>query len=242
MEGKRILLYGATGGIGAALARRLVAGGATVYLVARDTEKLSRLGDELSMPWQSVDVLEKDAFTSVAEQGPDLLDGLVYAIGSINLKSLKRLRADDFMGDFRLNAMGAACAVQSALPALQRSKDASVVLMSSIAAAYGFAMHASMGMAKGAVSGLTVSLAAELAPHIRVNAVAPSLTRTPLAASILSSDAMSSALAKQHPLQRLGDPADVAALAYWLLGPESAWMTGQIIGLDGGRSALSCKG
>ena len=241
MQNTSYLIYGATGGIGALVSRKLVSLGAHVYLVGRDEGKLSRLGDELGMPWQVADVLDDSSFASVMAKGPDKLDGLVYAVGSINLKSLKRLHTEDFIHDFQLNALGAARAVQSALPALEKSPYASVVLFSSVAAKLGFSLHASMGMAKGAVSGLAVSLAAELAPKIRVNAIAPSLTQTPLAAPLLANPSIAAALAKQHPMQRLGEPEDVAACTVWLLGSESNWMTGQIIGLDGGRSVLANK-
>jgi len=139
--------------------------------------------------------------------------------------------------------MGAALAIQAALPALKKSMGiASVVLFSSVAARQGFTFHASMGMAKGAVDGLTLSLAAELAPKVRVNAIAPSLTRTPLARSILSNEPMAAAVAGLHALERLGTPEDIAALSAFLLSPEADWITGQIIGVDGGRSTLRTKG
>jgi len=133
-------------------------------------------------------------------------------------------------------------AVQAALPALKQAPEApSVVLFSSVAAQQGFPMHASLGMAKGAVSGLTLALAAELAPTIRVNAIAPSLTRTPLSAGLVSSEPMAVSLAGLHALQRLGQPEDMAALAVFLLSPEAGWITGQILGVDGGRSTLRTK-
>jgi len=241
MSGRHYLIYGATGGIGSAIARKVVSQDAKVFLVARDAPKVEALGNELSMPWLAADVLDENTFDAVAEQSPDVLDGLVYAVGNINLKSVKRLKPDDFVHDYRLHALGAARAVQTALPALEKGADASVVFFSSVAAKLGFSMHASMGMAKGAVSGLTVSLAAELAPRIRVNAIAPSLTQTKMAAPLISNAAMATAIAKQHPMQRLGAPEDIASLACWLLGSESSWMTGQVLGLDGGRSTLSGK-
>ena len=241
MHSKTYLIYGATGGIGSAIARKVVSQGAKVFLVARDAAKVEAVGNELSMPWLSADVLDENAFDAVAEQSPDVLDGLVYAVGNINLKSVKRLKPDDFVHDYRLHALGAARAVQTALPALEKGTDPSVVFFSSVAAKLGFSMHASVGMAKGAVSGLTVALAAELAPRIRVNAIAPSLTQTKMAAPLISNAAMATAIAKQHPMQRLGEAEDIAALAVWMLGQESTWMTGQIIGLDGGRSSLAGK-
>jgi NAD(P)-dependent dehydrogenase (short-subunit alcohol dehydrogenase family) len=139
--------------------------------------------------------------------------------------------------------MGAALAIQAALPALKKSTgSASIMLFSSVAALQGFTSHASMGMAKGAVDGLTLSLAAELAPKVRVNAIAPSLTRTPLASSILSNEQLAAALGGLHALERLGTPEDIAALSALLLSPEADWITGQIISVDGGRSTIRTKG
>jgi NAD(P)-dependent dehydrogenase (short-subunit alcohol dehydrogenase family) len=170
------------------------------------------------------------------------LAGLVYAVGTINLRSLRRLTEADFLDEFRINALGASLAIQAAPSALQRNADgASVVLFSSIAARQGFTFHTSTAMAKAAVSGLTLALAAELAPKVRVNAIAPSLTRTPLADSVLVSDQMVEGIAKLHPLPRLGEPDDIAALAAFLISAESSWITGQIIGVDGGRSTLRIK-
>jgi NAD(P)-dependent dehydrogenase (short-subunit alcohol dehydrogenase family) len=171
------------------------------------------------------------------------LDGLVYAVGTINLRGLGRLTEADFLTDFRVNAMGAALAIQAALPALKKSEGrAAVVLFSSVAALQGFSFHASISMAKGAVDGLTLSLAAELAPKIRVNSIAPSLTRTRLGENLLSNEQTTKAIAEMHALQRLGTPEDVAALAAFLLSPEADWITGQIISVDGGRSTLRTKG
>jgi NAD(P)-dependent dehydrogenase (short-subunit alcohol dehydrogenase family) len=171
------------------------------------------------------------------------LDGLVYAVGTINLRSLQRLTEADFLHDFRVNAMGAALAVQAALPSLKRCAGiASVVLFSSVAARQGFTFHGSIGMAKGAVNGLTLSLANELAPRVRVNAIAPSLTRTPLAEGILTNERVTASIADLHALQRLGTPEDIAAFAAFLLSRDADWVTGQILGVDGGRSTLRTRG
>lgn len=238
-----VLIYGAAGGIGAALARRLRAEGRALHLVGRRAEPLAALAAELESPFTVADVLESDAFARVqAEAGPRL-SGLVYAVGSITLKSLARLTEADALRDYRLNALGAALAVQAALPALKAAEaGASVVLFSSVAALNGFPLHASIAMAKGAVNGLVLSLAAELAPRVRVNAIAPSLTRTGLAAGLLANEKTAQALAELHPLPRVGEPEEVAALARYLLSGEASWMTGQVIALDGGRSAVRPKG
>ncbi|KAF0127923.1 MAG: short-chain dehydrogenase [Xanthobacteraceae bacterium] len=161
-----------------------------------------------------------------------------------SLKPVARLTDAEFLRDYELNALGAVRAVQAALPALKAHEGptSSILLVSTVAVAQGFAAHASVSMAKGAVEGLTVALAAELAPKIRVNCVAPSLTRTPLAKALTGSETMANAIAALHAIPRLGEPDDVAALGALLLDAEAGWITGQIIGVDGGRSMLRTKG
>jgi NAD(P)-dependent dehydrogenase (short-subunit alcohol dehydrogenase family) len=236
---RKILIYGGTGGIGSEIARLLHSQGDDLYLVGRHADKASDLVSMDRVRFVSGDVTSEGVFDQVmTEVGPEL-NGLVYAVGSINLGSLRRLGADDFARDFQLNAMAAALAVKAALTPMKKGGDGgSIVLFTSVAALQGFPMHASVSMAKGAVSGLTLALAAELAPRIRVNAIAPSLTRTPLAEQLLSSDEAAEALAAQHPLKRLGLPEDIARLAVFLLSPEAGWISGQIVSADGGRSSL----
>jgi NAD(P)-dependent dehydrogenase (short-subunit alcohol dehydrogenase family) len=242
MAGK-VLIYGGNGGIGAATARALQARGMALHLVGRDETRLLAVATELGASHSLADILEPGAIERVTEEAGAPLAGLVYAVGSINLKPLHRLGLEDFERDFRLNAAGAALAVQAALPALKAFEGtASVLLFSSIAVQQGFAAHASVAMAKGAVEGLTRALAAELAPAIRVNAIAPSLTRTPLAASLTGNERMAEAIAQLHPLGRLGEPDDIGALAAFLLSGEAGWITGQVFGVDGGRSSLRVKG
>jgi NAD(P)-dependent dehydrogenase (short-subunit alcohol dehydrogenase family) len=158
------------------------------------------------------------------------------------LRPLLRFAEDDFVRDFRVNAVGAALAVKALLPALKEAASASVVFFSLVAASQGFPAHASIGMAKAAVEGLTLALAAELAPSIRVNCVAPSLTMTPLAKGLTPSPQMADAIAQLHALRRLGEPADIASLVDFLLTSDADWITGQVIGVDGGRSRLRPKG
>lgn len=240
---QKILIYGGSGGIGSATARLLRARGADLHLVGRDEERLTAIARELGATVTLGDVNDSSVFSRAAQDSGSALAGLVYAIGTINLRSLGRLTEADFLNDFRVNAIGAALAIQAGLPALKKSAGkASVVLFSSVAALQGFAFHASISMAKGAVDGLTLSLAAELAPKIRVNAIAPSLTRTRLGESLLSNEQTTKAIAEMHALQRIGAPEDAAALAAFLLSPDADWITGQIISVDGGRSTLRTKG
>lgn len=236
-----ILIYGGAGGIGSAIARTLRAAGRAVRIVSRDEGKLRSLGDEIGAAFSVGDVRSAaDVERVTAEAGE--ISGLVYAVGTINLKTFGKLTDEDFQEDFLLNAFGAARAVRAALPALKAADGASILLFSTTAVGQGFASHASIAMAKGAVEGLTRALAAELAPKIRVNAIAPSLVETPLSETLTHTPAISKAVADLHAMQRLGRPEDIAPLAALLLSDDAGWITGQIIGVDGGRSALRTKG
>lgn len=170
---------------------------------------------------------------------PDVIDGLVYAPGSINLKPFNRLSTDDFKNDFEINLLGAVKTIQKLLPNLKKSESASVVLFSSVAAKLGMPFHASISASKSAVEGLTKSLAAELsAQKIRVNAIAPSLTDTNLASQLLSTPEKREASGKRHPLQRVGNANEIAKMVEFLLSENSSWITGQIIGIDGGMGSV----
>lgn len=238
------IIVGGTGGIGAAIARHLRAAGNDVHLIARDEAKLAALASELDATFALADVQDRASLEkAILAAGPSV-DGLCYAAGTINLKPLHRLTDADALRDFEINALGAFRAVQVALPLLKATAQAtsSVLLFSTVAVAQGFTAHASISMAKGAIEGLTRALAAELAPKIRVNAIAPSLTRTTMAKALTSNEAMATAIAALHPAQRLGEADDIAEMAALLLSPKSSWITGQIIGVDGGRSTLRTKG
>lgn len=238
---ERIVVAGATGGIGAALARRLAARGAEPFLLARDPARLAALGTELGAPWCAADVTDGGALKAALAEAGTPLRGLAFCIGSIVLKPAGRLAEADFLNAFRLNALAAAMAVQAAMPALAAGQG-SVVLFSSVAARKGFANHAAISAAKAAVEGLAVALAAELAPQVRVNCIAPSLTKTQLAEPLTRSPQMAEAIARQHPIPRLGEAEDAAALADFLLSDAAGWITGQVIGVDGGRGAVAGKG
>lgn len=226
---RQILLIGGNSGIGLASARLLVSRGASVTAAARTPGPLAELG---------IPVQPFDAVNPTPLELPPVLDGLVYFPGSITLKPFHRLTDDDFLHDFRVNCLGAAAAIRSALPSLKAAPAASIVLFSTVAVAQGMPFHASISAAKGAVEGLARALAAELAPKIRVNVIAPSLTDTPLAGALLNSDAKREASAKRHPLQQIGDPEDVAELTAFLLSDAAKFMTGQVLRADGGLSAV----
>lgn len=233
-----------TSGIGAAVARQLSADGAELHLISREAGRLSALAGELLATHVVADVTTSvELEHAVQAAGPEV-DGLAYCVGSINLKPASRLTDVEIVKDFELNALGAFRAIKAALPALKASKQqsASILLFSTVAVQQGFASHASVAMAKGAIEGLTRALAAEFAPKIRVNCIAPSLTRTPLASFITNNETATQAIASLHPLQRLGEAEDIAAMGALLLSSASSWITGQIIGIDGGRSSLRGKG
>jgi NAD(P)-dependent dehydrogenase (short-subunit alcohol dehydrogenase family) len=170
---------------------------------------------------------------------PETLQGEVYCPGTIVLKPFQRLSSDDFLEDFSLNLMGAVKVIQGCFSHLRKSPTgASSVLCSTVAVKTGIAFHASVASAKGAVEGLTRALAAEFAPRIRMNAIAPFLTDTPLAQNLISSEEKRQASAERHPLKRIGSPRDIAQMAAYLLSDNASWMTGQIMHVDGGISTL----
>ena len=238
----RVLICG-TSGIGRAIALRLHARSIPVYLLSRDPSKLAaEIG---GAPFTAVDASQPEAFEAAvrAAASSSPLRGLVYAIGSIPLKPLKATTAADFIDAFTLNTLGAALALKAAAPSLSSAslpRPGAAVLFSSVAVAQGFPNHAAIAAAKGAVEALTRAAAAELAPRVRVNCIAPSLTDTPLAARLLSSEAMRKALGEAHPIPRLGSPDDVAAVAELLLELD-CFVNGQVIAVDGGRSTLRPK-
>lgn len=168
----------------------------------------------------------------------DPLHGLAYFPGTINLKPFSRLSADDFMRDYEINALGAALFVQQYLPNLKKAESSSIVLISSVAATTGLPFHASISMAKAALEGFTRALAAELAPVVRVNCIAPSMVDTPLAAKFIDTPEKRDQLAKRNPLKKIGMPADVANMVSFLLRDESKWITGQVLSVDGGMGSL----
>jgi NAD(P)-dependent dehydrogenase (short-subunit alcohol dehydrogenase family) len=228
---KHFLVVGGNSGIGLSTVDLLLGAGHTVTAACRTPGPL---------PGRGVAVVPFDASEPALDAAdlPETLDGLVYFPGTIQLKPFNRLTADDFRRDFQINVLGAVAAIQAARPAVRRAPNASIVLFSTVAVAQGMTFHASIAAAKGAVEGLARSLAAELAPTIRVNLIAPSLTDTPLADGLLNTDAKREAACKRHPLQRVGGAGEVAELVVFLLSDASRSVTGQTFRPDGGMSSV----
>ena len=229
MSEKNYFIAGATSGIGNAVARRLSEENVQLYGLAR-----SEAPSDVPIHHFQKDVSSDFTLSDI----PETLHGLVYAPGTIRLKPFRSLSDQDFREDFEVNVLGAVKLLRMLQGPLRKGRG-SVVLFSTVAVTKGMPFHASISAAKGAIEGLTKSLAAEWAPNIRVNCIAPSLTDTPLAGRLLSNDERKAASAQRHPLKRIGQADDIAATAHFLLSDQSSWISGQIIGVDGGLSTLN---
>lgn len=232
-EGKNILIIGGSSGIGLALAKQLTRQGATVINASRHASK------ELSQTGAKHLGIDVTGDISALSALPDQLHGLVYCPGTINLKPFARLTEADFMHDLQVNLLGAVRVLQTSIKHLKKAQGGSVVFYSTVAARAGMNFHASVATAKSALEGLALSLAAEYAAsHIRFNVIAPSLTNTPLAGNLLSSPEKKENADKRHPLGRIGTAEEIAALTSFLISESASWITGQVISVDGGMSAI----
>jgi 3-oxoacyl-[acyl-carrier protein] reductase len=228
---KNILFIGGSTGIGLASVRKLQAEN-TIFVASRTNENLS----ELNVTHIPFDLKGENLDISML---PEIIDGFVYCPGSINLKPFKSLKIENFQDDFDINFLGMIKIVHQILPRLLNSNQASIVLFSSVAAKNGMSFHTSIAASKGAIEGFSKAFAAEYAPKIRVNIVAPSLTETPLSEKLLNSDLKKEKSAERHPLKRFGQPEDIASMVNFLLSEESSWITGQVLNVDGGISTLN---
>lgn len=225
MKDKNIVVIGGNSGIGKAVASALSEQGANLFLYSKSGEGTTAL--DIGRDFSEIPGL------------PEKVDGVVYCPGTINLKPFHRISIEDFKKEMEINFFGAVRVLQACMKGLKKSDSPSVVLYSTVAVQTGMGFHAGISSAKGAIEGLTRSLAAEWAPSkIRVNAIAPSLTETPLASALLSTPEKKEASDKRHPLGRIGTPEDIASATLFLLSSQSSWMTGQILHIDGGMSNL----
>ena len=226
------LIIGGSSGIGQELATQLSESGKQVIATFNKNEPVV---ESPRIQFHHLNVLEE---VISLDYLPDELSGFVYCPGSIQLRPFERIKPADFEADYKLQVIGAIRLIQMVLPRLKKAENAAIVLFSTIAVQTGLPFHAQVAASKGALEGLTKALAAELAPKIRVNCIAPSLTNTPLAAPLLNTEQKVEANALRHPLKRIGTPADIANMAAFLLSEKASWITGQILHVDGGMSSL----
>ena len=230
IKNKNILIIGGSSGIGLALAD-LLSSSNNIYIASRSSDNLAGLNARHI----NFDATSESLDTSLL---PEKLDGFVYCPGSINLRPFKGLSVEAFEKDFQINVTGAINSLKNVLGNLSASGNASIVFFSTVAVQTGMPFHSSVAASKGAIEGLTRSLAAEFAPKIRVNAIAPSLVNTPLASKFLNNDTKLEKANERHPLGRIGSAKEIAQAATFLLGEESSWMTGRVLQLDGGIGNL----
>ncbi len=233
---KKILIFGATGSVGSSLTKLLKESSMDAHLIGKNEDEISNLKDQTGFSYSIADVTDQNFIETIDKDLDGLeISGIAYCVGSIDLKPINLVSKKDYLKSFELNLFPIVEIIKKFKDNLKKNKS-SVVLFSTVAVKQGFPNHSIISPVKASLEGLTVSLAAELAPNVRVNCIAPSLSKSKMAGKILSNPKIAEGIAKQHPLKRVGEGNDSAALAKFLLSDESSWITGQIIGVDGGRS------
>jgi NAD(P)-dependent dehydrogenase (short-subunit alcohol dehydrogenase family) len=236
---KKYVIFGATGSIGSSLAKQLYENKLDCHLVGRNEEELKKISEKLNYTYSVCDVLKLNFVHDLKEDlNENEILGIAYCIGSIDIKPFKLTKANDFVSSYVLNLVSVTEILRTFQDSL-KNNNGSVVLFSTVAAKKGFSNHSIISSAKAGVEGLTVALAAELAPNIRINCIAPSLTKSKIASSVIKNPSIEESISKMHPLKRIGTGIDSANLATFLLTEKSSWITGQIIGVDGGRSSIA---
>ena len=237
---KKILIFGGTGTIGFSIAKNLKNQGYNPVLISRNEEDLINKSKQINSTYEICDVLKVDQIETLSKKHSEDVIGLAYCVGSINLRPLKIAKDQDFLESFKINTLGAINAVKMNLQSLTIN-NGSILLFSTIAVQQGFTNHSIISASKGAIEGLTLSLAAEFAPKIRVNCIAPSLTDSKMSQKMISNETIRKAIENMHPIPKIGNGEDFGDLASFLLGEKNIWITGQIFHIDGGRSTLRIK-
>ena len=231
IENKNIFIVGGSSGIGLSLIKQISSKN-NIYSASRNDNNINEYNVK-HIKYDSVNDLEID--TSIL---PEKIDGFVYCPGSINLRPFKTLKIESFLEDYKINFLGAIKSLKIILPLMQKSDNSSIVFFSTVAVSTGMPFHSSISSSKGAIEGLTRSLAAEFAPNIRVNSIAPSIVKTNLSEKFLNSDLKIEKASERHPLGRIGKVEEISKLAAYLLSDDSRWVTGQVISIDGGISSI----
>ena len=241
MSKKKIVILGGSGSIGSAIATELINDGFDVTIIGRNFSTLEKISKELGCSFVVSDVTKTEELKNSLSICAKDIFGLIYCVGSINIKSLSTAHENDYVESFKINTLGAVTAIKSTKDSLLKN-NGSILLFSSVAAKQGFTNHTIISTAKGAVEGLTVSLAAELSPNVRVNCISPSLTESGMSRSIIANENVKKAIESFHAIPKIGHPKDHSKLAAFLVGESNTWITGQIFNIDGGRSTVRKKG
>ncbi len=237
---KKILIFGGTGAIGFSIAKKMNEEGYYPIIISRNKEDLISKAKNIGCEYETCDILDSDQIENVSNKFNDEVVGLAYCVGSINLKPLRMSKDDEFIDSFKINTLGAINVIKSNLPSLTKN-NGSILLFSTVAVQQGFTNHSIVSSSKGAIEGLTLSLAAEFAPKIRVNCIAPSLTDSKMSQKMVSNDTIKKAIENMHPIPKIGQGEDFGDLSSFLLSEKNSWITGQIFHIDGVRSTLRIK-
>ncbi len=237
---KKILIYGGTGAIGFSIAKSLKEQGYNPIIISRNKEDLINKSKQLDCNYEICDVLETNQIEEIAKKHDGDVIGLAYCVGSINLRPLKITKDIDFINSFKINTLAGINTVKASFSDLNNN-NGSILFFSTIAVQQGFNNHTVVATSKGAIEGLTLSLAAEFAPKIKVNCIAPSLTDSKMSQKMISNDTIRKAIEKMHPIPKIGQGEDFGDLSSFLLSEKNNWITGQIFHIDGGRSTLRIK-
>ena len=240
MNKKKIIIIGGTGAIGSSLAEEVICHDFEPVLLARNKDNLELISKKLNCNFFVCDVLDTEKLSQIFKDLGDDIYGLAYCVGSINLKPLKLTKEEDFIESFKINTLGAINSIKFSQSSLIKNHG-SILLFSTMAVQQGFANHSIISTAKGGVEGLPLSLAAELAPNVRVNCIAPSLTISNMSKNLIQNEKIKKAIEDMHPIQKIGVGKDFSHIGSYLLSEENKWITGQILHIDGGRSSLRIK-